>query len=159
MTKPQRVAAGQIHLRAADGGDLEYCAALYLHGMDAAIQELKLDRDLQRAKFHQQWAADEASIIIREGVAVGWLQMRIEGNSVFLAQLFVEPACQRRGIGTHILKRIIDEAAGAGRDVTLGVVRTNPALRLYERLGFRITHADARKFYMRREAGTGPSSD
>jgi ribosomal protein S18 acetylase RimI-like enzyme len=32
------------------------------------------------------------------------------------------------------------------------VVKTNPALRLYKRLGFRVTHEDDRKFYMRRKA-------
>jgi ribosomal protein S18 acetylase RimI-like enzyme len=30
-------------------------------------------------------------------------------------------------------------------------VKINPALRLYERLGFRITHEDERKFYMKRD--------
>jgi ribosomal protein S18 acetylase RimI-like enzyme len=47
------------------------------------------------------------------------------------------------------MKHVISEAAGAGRAVTLGVVKTNPALRLYERLGFQITHEDDRKFYIR----------
>ena len=39
----------------------------------------------------------------------------------------------------------------AHRAVTLGVVKTTPALRLYQRLGCAITHADERKLYMRRE--------
>jgi ribosomal protein S18 acetylase RimI-like enzyme len=30
-------------------------------------------------------------------------------------------------------------------------VKINPALRLYERLGFRITHEDERKFYRKRD--------
>jgi len=50
------------------------------------------------------------------------------------------------------MHRLIAEAAGAGRAVTLGVVKTNPAKRLHDRLGFRVTHADEHKFYMRREA-------
>jgi ribosomal protein S18 acetylase RimI-like enzyme len=48
------------------------------------------------------------------------------------------------------MHRLIDEAARASRAVTLGVVKTNPALRLYRRLGFAITHEDERKLYMRR---------
>jgi ribosomal protein S18 acetylase RimI-like enzyme len=52
---------------------------------------------------------------------------------------------------TEIVKGLIEEAARASRAVTLGVVKTNPALRPYERLGFRTTHEDARKFYMRRD--------
>jgi ribosomal protein S18 acetylase RimI-like enzyme len=46
---------------------------------------------------------------------------------------------------------VIEEAAKAGLAVTPGVVKTNPALRLYQRLGFRTTHEDERKFYMRRD--------
>jgi GNAT superfamily N-acetyltransferase len=92
-----------------------------------------------------------ARIIVGDGADIGWLQSRIEGHSLFLAQLFIDPSCRRQGIGTHVVKCLIDEAAREARGVTLGVVRPNPALRLYERLGFRITHEDARKFYMRRD--------
>ena len=43
--------------------------------------------------------------------------------------------------------------------MTLGVVKINPAKWLYDRLGFRITHEDDRKFYMRREPdGVAPRS-
>jgi hypothetical protein len=33
--------------------------------------------------------------------------------------------------------------------VTLGVVKFNPALELYKRLGFQVTHEDEYKFHMR----------
>jgi len=150
MTKPHDV-AGRLHLRSANGVDFDYCASLYFEGMANAIRELNLDPDLQMTNFRQRWAVEEARIIVRDRANVGWLQSRIEGQSVFLAQLFVESSCQRQGIGTQVVKCIIAEAAHASRSVTLGVVRTNPALRLYERLGFRITHEDGRKFYMRRD--------
>ena len=52
------------------------------------------------------------------------------------------------------MHRLIDEATGLHQAMTLGVVKTNPAKRLYERLGFRTTHEDDRKFYMRREPDT-----
>lgn len=52
-----------------------------------------------------------------------------------------------------MMNRIISEAAHADQAVSLGVVKTNPAFRLYERLGFQIAHEDDRKFYMRREPG------
>jgi ribosomal protein S18 acetylase RimI-like enzyme len=41
---------------------------------------------------------------------------------------------------------LIEEAVRDDRALTLGVVKTNPALRLYERLGFRVTLEDERKF-------------
>ena len=71
--------------------------------------------------------------------------------SYHYSQLFVTPAFRRKGYATAVLNRLIEEAADAGLSVTLGVVKTNPAVRLYERLGFRITHEDDRKFYMQRD--------
>ena len=56
---------------------------------------------------------------------------------------------QRRGIGTEVIGRLIAEAGDL--PVTLSVAKINPAVRLYERLGFQITHEDARKFHMRHE--------
>ena len=77
------------------------------------------------------------------------LQSFVKDDALFVAQLFVDGALRRRGIGTEVVKGLIEEAARAGRAVTLGVVKTNPALRLYERLGFCTTDEDERKFYMR----------
>jgi hypothetical protein len=48
------------------------------------------------------------------------------------------------------MRILIEEAARENKAVTLGVVKTNPARRLYERLGFSVTHEDQYKFYMRR---------
>jgi hypothetical protein len=41
----------------------------------------------------------------------------------------------------------------AGKPVTLGVLKINPARRLYERLGLQRTHEDRHKVYMRLEPG------
>jgi ribosomal protein S18 acetylase RimI-like enzyme len=45
----------------------------------------------------------------------------------------------------------IDEATCERKAVTLGVVKINPARRLYERLGFSVTREDHLKVHMRRE--------
>jgi GNAT superfamily N-acetyltransferase len=52
------------------------------------------------------------------------------------------------------MHRLIAEATDAGRAMILGVAKINRALWLYQRLGFRIAHEDARKFYMRCELDT-----
>jgi ribosomal protein S18 acetylase RimI-like enzyme len=144
----------RITLRPAIAEDFDYCANLYFAGIEWILEELKLDRAAQVAGFRLRWEATEVRIIQFNGADIGWLQSRVEDDTLFLAQIFVDAAFQRRGIGTQVMKRLIAEAAHARWAITLGVVKTNPALRLYRRLGFRITHDDDRKFYMRREAIT-----
>ena len=141
----------QVTLRQARTQDFDFCAALYFAGMESVIRDLKLDRAAQVVSFRQQWELTQVRIITTDGADVGWLQSTTREDSLFLAQLFVDASFQRRGIGTEVMHRLIAEAACARQAMTLGVVKINPALRLYERQGFLITHEDDRKFYMRRD--------
>jgi ribosomal protein S18 acetylase RimI-like enzyme len=142
----------QIALRPARTEDFDYCASLYFAGLERIIRELDLDRFAQAAGFRQQWELTQVRIITLDGANIGWLQSTIRDDAFFLAQLFVDGSFQRQGIGTEVMNRLIGEATRARQAMTLGVVKTNPALRLYERLGFRVTHEDDRKFYMRRDS-------
>jgi ribosomal protein S18 acetylase RimI-like enzyme len=138
-------------LRPARPEDFDYCARLYFEGMDKIIKELNLDMAAHSAGFRQRWDVMQVRIVTLDGTDIGWLQSFVKDNALFLGQLFVDKSLREQGIGTELVKGLIDEAASAGRAVTLGVVKTNPAVRLYERLGFRTTHDDERKFYMRRD--------
>jgi ribosomal protein S18 acetylase RimI-like enzyme len=150
MTEPLNPLAT---LRPARAEDFDYCARLYFEGMESIIKQLNLDMEAQLAGFRQRWDVTQVRIITLDGIDIGWFQSFVNGDTLFLAQLFVERALRGQGIGTAMVGNLIEEAARAGRAVTLGVVKINPALRLYERLGFRITHEDERKFYMRRDSG------
>jgi ribosomal protein S18 acetylase RimI-like enzyme len=149
----------QIALRVARIQDFDYCASLYFGELERIIRELNLDLTAEAVGLRQQWDPLQVRIITLDGTDVGWLQVTLRDDAFFLAQLFVEGSFQRRGIGTEVIDRIIGEATRARRAVTLGVVKTNPALRLYQRLGFRITREDDHRFYMRRDPNTEPKLD
>src|SRR4051794_29708181 len=141
-------------LRPARPDDFDFCARLYFSSVAETIRLLKLDMAAQTANLRKRWDVAEVEIITSDGADIGWLQKSIQDNTLYLEQIFIVAASQNRGIGTGIINRLIDKARLDGRPVTLGVVKTNPALRLYERLGFRVTHEDDGKFYMRRETVT-----
>jgi ribosomal protein S18 acetylase RimI-like enzyme len=138
-------------LRPAHPDDFDFCTRLYFEGMENIIRELNLDMAAQIVGFRQDWDVAQVRIVTLYAKDVGWLQSFVKDDALFLGQLFVDKSLRGQGIGTELIKGLIEEAASAGRAVTLGVVKTNPALRLYERLGFRTTHDDERKFYMRRD--------
>jgi GNAT superfamily N-acetyltransferase len=138
-------------LRPAHANDFDFCARLYFSGMEETIRQLKLNMAAQVANLRQRWDAAEVRIITLDKADIGWLQSRTEDGALLLAQFFIDAPLRGEGLGTEVMNGLIAEAAGAGLPVTLGVVKTNPAKRLYDRLGFRVTHDDERKFYMRRE--------
>jgi len=55
------------------------------------------------------------------------------------------PEARGHGVGTHLLNELIAEGKSTGAIVTIHVEKFNPALRLYDRLGFRIV--DDREAY------------
>ena len=50
------------------------------------------------------------------------------------------------------MRKLQQEAEQAGLRLTLGVLAANPALRLYERLGFRLVSEDRGILWMQSEA-------
>ena len=61
---------------------------------------------------------------------------------------------RRMGIGRRLMERLLSDAAGAGTDrVSLSVERDNPALHLYETLGFKTVGTVGNAYTMVSSAG------
>lgn len=143
--------AMEISFRPATVRDFDYCARLYFEDAARHIDDPAALAAL-RAGFPARWHAADVRIIIRGGADIGWLQGTVRDGAFSIIQFFVDAPLRGQGIGTAVLARVIEEAAAQGHDVSLGVVKANQALRLYQRLGFHTTHEDERKYYMRRMA-------
>ena len=139
-----------VTLRPARPTDLPYCRGLYYEAMRPTIERLfGWDEARQDSTFERQWAIEEVVILVEDGRDIGWIQAAEAEGAIFLKHLYVDTARQTLGIGTRVLSGLIDRAHVRGLPVTLGVVKGNPALRLYQRLGFRITGEDVHKVYLR----------
>jgi ribosomal protein S18 acetylase RimI-like enzyme len=142
-----------IALRPATASDLPFARSLYLGNMRAVTERVLVwDEAKQAANFDARFVVAEVGIVIEGEQEIGWMQVAEEGRAFFLKQFFIAPRFQRRGIGTMLLQGLIARASHAGKAVTLGVVKGNPARSLYERHGFRVTSEDQYKVYMEREA-------
>ena len=141
----------KVSLRPAVDADFEACRRTYFAETAWINERLQLKREDQESTFRNLWKPTQVCVIQADGVDVGWLQTVVSKDEEFLGQIFVDAPFQRRGIGTEVLRRIIDEASSRKLPVRLAVVKFNPSRRLYERLGFRVTHEDERKVYMSRE--------
>jgi len=98
-----------------------------------------------------------AQVILRDQVPVGILKLSKDGPDWHLVQIQLTPALQSQGIGTSLIEGVIADARAAGANLRLNVLRSNPALRLYERLGFRVQKEGPHEFEMR--LGARPSAE
>jgi ribosomal protein S18 acetylase RimI-like enzyme len=140
----------KIALREARPVDYGFARQLYAMTMrDLTEQAFGWDEYRQDLSFAGQYVQREVRIITLNGRDVGWLQTRIVGPTLHLFQLYIAPAWQNQGIGSLVLTRMLAQAERRGCNVALSVMKENPARRLYERHGFRATHEDRYKVYMR----------
>ena len=69
----------------------------------------------------------------------------------FLAAIVIAPAHQRQGIGGRLVASVCHDADALGMPVDLQVLKVNPAIRLYQRLGFVLTGETATHYTLRHE--------
>ena len=139
-----------VRLRAYEAQDFVFARRLYFETMRWAIERVfGWDEARQQASFAEWFKPEEVSVITADGLDVGWIQQRLDDNGILLGSIYVAPAMQRRGIGSGVIQALLQLGRQKSKPVTLAVMKINPALALYERLGFRITHEDEYKVYMR----------
>ena len=139
-----------IKLRAASSEDFAFARNVYFETMRWIIDRL-FGWDLAREEksFAQFFKLDEVKIITANTQDVGWIQEQVDGATINLGSFYITPPMQRCGIGTEVLQSLLAHAKSQSKAITLSVVKINPARHFYEKHGFRITHEDDHKFYMR----------
>jgi GNAT superfamily N-acetyltransferase len=141
-----------VNLRDACDTDFVFARDVYFQAMRWIIERLfGWDQPTEMRRFAQFFKAEEAKIIVVDGRDVGWTAQQLDGTNVNIGSLYVISEMQRRGVGTFVLQTLMAHARRQSKGITLAVVKINPALRFYERNGFRITHEDEFKFYLRAE--------
>ena len=128
--------------------DLPFLIALRLETLARNFERqgiaVSADEHRQRVEFR----LDAASIIEIDGRAAGLIKVLQDGATWTIEQFQIEPAQQRGGIGTMVLRALIAESRAAGALLRLSVLKQNPAARLYARLGFRTLAETANSYKM-----------
>lgn len=90
------------------------------------------------AAFEASWPATENYSILSRDVPIGVLRLRPDPDAIYISDLQITTANQGRGAGTFALAFVerIARERGLPR-IRLRVFSENPAVRLYQRAGFR----------------------
>jgi ribosomal protein S18 acetylase RimI-like enzyme len=98
---------------------------------------LRMQFDAQTAHYRTRYAGSEFSIVEADGVPAGRLYVARWANEIRIVDIALVPRFRNRGIGTQLIGEVLAEGRESGKPVTIHVETFNPALRLYQRLGFR----------------------
>jgi ribosomal protein S18 acetylase RimI-like enzyme len=96
----------------------------------------KMQFDAQRHYYHTTFPRATFDIVEEGKRPIGRLYLDRGVHDIRLIDIALLPTAQNRGLGSHLLHGVLEEAEAAGKRVGLHVAGTNPAIRLYQRLGF-----------------------
>jgi ribosomal protein S18 acetylase RimI-like enzyme len=104
--------------------------------------------------YRQHYARASYEIVEVDGRPAGRLYVHRGGNEIRIVDIALLPEHRGNGIGTAILRDLVDEADADGKAITIHVERFNPALRLYERLGFSVAEDKGVYLFLKRAPAT-----
>jgi ribosomal protein S18 acetylase RimI-like enzyme len=139
-----------VTLRPATAGDAPFLAAVYA---STRMDELELtdwdpeqknafcqmQSEAQAAHYRQHYLTAEYFVIETADCQVGRLYLDRWAREIRIMDIAILPAHRGRGIGTRLLRGLQQEATRSGKCLSIHVERLNPALGLYQRIGFQVT--------------------
>jgi ribosomal protein S18 acetylase RimI-like enzyme len=108
---------------------------------------------LQHQQYRNGYPNGEDHLIIYDGEPIGRIFIDEAEKELTLIDIALLPDYRNRGIGRLLLDQLLARAAAAKKQVRLHVFNSNPARRLYERLGFTETGRDSMYIEMRYDSG------
>jgi ribosomal protein S18 acetylase RimI-like enzyme len=154
-----------VRVRRGDAGDVPFLGVMMREAGFPPARRPPLDEALRAphvAQWIEGWGRDGDLAVVAvddDGAPVGaawcrgmtsWTYGFVDAATPVVA-IAVDEARRGRGIGTALLAALASAARNAGaRALSLSVSRENPALRLYERVGFvRVVDDPDRQLVMR----------
>lgn len=149
-----RSSLGLLRLRPEQEQDQAFRFQLFCESRPAEFALLQFEPavfdQLMRFQFQAQTLSYRADfpnarfdIIELNGAPIGRIVVDRPGTVLHIVDQAIVPSLRSRGLGTTIMKALMDEAGAAGLPVRLKVALSNdPSMRLYLRLGFKPIHSE-----------------
>jgi ribosomal protein S18 acetylase RimI-like enzyme len=134
-----------ITLRPPTEADLPFLLELYestradLAQLDSETTRqliVRMQFEAQQSWYRAQYPQADVSLILADEAPVGRLYVARGAEEIRLIDICLLPAYRRHGIGAALLRELQDEGAATALPVRLLVAMDNPAIHLYQRLGF-----------------------
>ncbi|MEM9304964.1 MAG: GNAT family N-acetyltransferase [Pseudomonadota bacterium] len=134
-------------LRPMTEADLDFLARLYASTRSEEMAQVPWSAEqkadflafqftAQHTHYQEHFAAASFDVVEVDGVAAGRLYVERREDEIRLIDIALLPDFRGRGIGSELLGDLIDEAIRAALPLRIHVEHNNPAMRLYQRLGF-----------------------
>ncbi|WP_076469737.1 GNAT family N-acetyltransferase [Micromonospora avicenniae] len=135
--------------RPASAADVEAAAELRAVVLREDLERLgRYDERRVRQRLRDGFAPAHTRVIEVAGEFAGCVALRPAEDGHWLEHFYLAPHLQGSGIGTAVLRGLLERCDREGATVRLNVLQGSPARRLYERHGFTLEAEDPVDVFM-----------
>lgn len=138
-----------VSLQAIGEADLELLYEIYASTREDEMAMTpwseQQKRDFLRMQFHaqhnyyqEQFGQARFDLIKQADTVIGRLYLDRRADEIRIIDIALLPPFRGRGVGSRLLESILQEAQQSVLPVRIHVEKNNPAMRLYQRLGFEL---------------------
>ena len=117
---------------------------LAMSGWDKAQQDtfVRMQFDAQQHYYGAAFPDGQHNIILVDGQPTGRIYTTEDEEQIKILDITLLPSRRNAGVGTPLIKEVLERAQAVGKRVQIYVESYNPSRRLFERLGFSIIGDD-----------------
>lgn len=112
---------------------------------------LLMQFNAQTAGYREAYPQALHEMICAGGNPAGRVYWSREPDRIHILDITVAPAYRNAGIGSYVIREILEEGRGTNKPVTIYVEDFNPSCRLFARLGFQVASRDGFQLLLRYE--------
>ena len=128
-----------VSLRQAASADDEFAYQVKKEALGPYVTQVwGWDENVQRDFHRKEFDPSHLQIVTLGGRDIGTIEVVSKDKRILINKLYLLPKYHNRGIGSKLIRDVLDQARTQGLPVRLSVLKVNPARRLYERLGFHV---------------------
>jgi len=127
--------------------DRDWLWSLYCSSMREHVERAwGWDEKFQLESFDKYLPAEEFQLIYKNNIPIGAYLLKDNHDHFWLEMLLIDPEYQNQGIGSKVLINIVSTKCTSQKPLKFSVIKSNPAYRLYKKLGF-ILYDEDESFY------------
>lgn len=136
-----------LTFRTVTESDIDFLRTLYISTRYQEVQQvgwsktqidefLTMQFNAQHQFYLQQFKHAQFDVVECDGEAAGRLYLDYREDEIRIVDIALLPEFRGKGLGSRLLNQIISDAKEKNIVVRIHVEKNNPALTLYQRLGF-----------------------
>ncbi len=126
------------HLRDVTEAESDAYLTFSRENMMPYFEALDIPWDQEERRYFLEQALLQKIIDTASDTRLGYLLLFSEMDTLYIYDLQLHKKARKQGLGSEVIKHVINKAKAENKNLRLGTFKINPATNLYLRLGFKI---------------------